>query len=236
VPTLPSSTSTPCSGAVRPTGSKNTGPPGLRRWRPSKQEREKLKPLPADRFQVPVWKQVSVHAGDQFLTFDKKRFSLPPAWKGRSVWARWAAPLLQLYYDERLIRQYVLSGSQRIYWVPEDFPAEVREMMHGGYPAWMLKKAREYGQSAVELLVSILQPHAYLNARRARGMLDLMAAHYGRPYFEEACLRARRRCVVLPATFRRMLEAAEQRPVFERALPISTLGTKMVRDVRYYTN
>jgi hypothetical protein len=95
------------------------------------EEREKLKPLPAERFQVPVCKPVSVHAGDQFLTFDKKRFSLPAAWKGRSVWARYAAPLLQLYHDERLIRQYVVNGSQRIYWVPEDFPAEVREMMNG---------------------------------------------------------------------------------------------------------
>ena len=67
-------------------------------------------------------------------------------------------------------------------------------------------------------------------------MLDLMAAHHRRPYFEEVCLRARRRCVVLPATLRRMLEAAEQRPAFEQQLPISALGAKMVRDIRYYTN
>ena len=137
---------------------------------------------------------------------------------------------------EPLIRQYVVNGSQRIYWVPEDFPAEVREMMNGGYPAWILKQAREYGQSAVELLASVLHPHAYLNARRARGMLDLMQAHYGQPYFEEVCLRARRRSVVLPATLKRMLEAAQQRPAFEQQLPLSALGAKMVRDIRYYTN
>ena len=41
-------------------------------------ERSTLKALPAERFQAPDWKQVSAHAGDQFLTFNKRRFSLPP--------------------------------------------------------------------------------------------------------------------------------------------------------------
>ena len=178
-------------------------------------ERATLKALPAERFQVPDWKQVSVHAGDQFLTFNKSRFSLPPAWRGLRVWARYTAPLLQLFdHHEHLIRQYVLNDHQRIYWVAEDFPAEVRTMMNGGYPGWILEKGRAFGSAAVELLASVLQPHAYLNARRARGMLDIMATHYGRPYFEEVCQRAKSRSVVLPATLKRMLEAAARRPVF----------------------
>jgi hypothetical protein len=200
-------------------------------------ERPTLKALPPERFQAPEWKQVSVHAGDQFLTFNKSRFSLPPAWRGLRVWARYAAPLLQLYDNsERLIRQYVLNDHQRIYWVAEDFPAEVRTMMNGGYPGWILEKGNGYGPAAVELLASVLQPHAYLNARRARGMLDVMATHYGRPYFEEVCQRAKNRSVVLPATLKRMLEAAAQRPIFQQELPLSAVGAQMVRDIRYYTN
>ena len=199
-------------------------------------ERSTLKALPAERFQAPEWKQVSVHGGDQFLTFNKRRFSLPPAWRGRRVWARYAAPTLQIYDNECLIRQYVLNDRQRIYWVAEDFPAEVRTMMNGGYPGWILESARCYGPAAVELLASVLQPHAYLNARRARGMLDVMAKHYGLPYFEEVCQRAKSRSVVLPATLKRMLEAAAQRPAFQLELPISEFGAAMVRDVRYYTN
>ena len=35
-------------------------------------------------------RRVSVHAGDQFSSFDAMRFSLPPAWRGRTVWARYA--------------------------------------------------------------------------------------------------------------------------------------------------
>jgi hypothetical protein len=108
--------------------------------------------------------------------------------------------------------------------------------MNGGYPAWILEKGRSYGAAAVELLAAVLQPHAYLNARRARGMLDVMATHYGRVYFDEVCQRAKSRSVVLPATLKRMLEAAAQRPTFQQELPLSQLGAQMVRDIRYYTN
>ena len=199
-------------------------------------ERLSLKPLPAERFEVPEWKQVLVHPGDQFLTFHKMRFSLPKVWRGKPLWARYVAPMLQLYDNEHLIRQYVVNAHQRIYWVEQDFPAEVRTMMNGGYPAWILEKGRSYGAAAVELLAAVLQPHAYLNARRARGMLDVMATHYGRVYFDEVCQRAKSRSVVLPATLKRMLEAAAQRPTFQQELPLSQLGAQMVRDIRYYTN
>ena len=62
-----------------------------------------------------------MHAGDQFVSLDTMRFSLPPAWRGRRVWARYAAPLLRLFDgQERLIRQYVIEPGKRLYWVDED--------------------------------------------------------------------------------------------------------------------
>jgi hypothetical protein len=120
------------------------------------------------------------------------------------------------------------------YWQPEDFPLEVREMMNGGYPAWLVQKAGEYGEEAVALIHAVLQPHAYLNARRARGMLDVMAAHRCRLYFAEICLRARSRGVRLPSTLKRMLEAAQKLPLWQSELPRSVMGTAMIRDIQYY--
>jgi transposase len=123
-------------------GRRERGTTGVAPMEAFEVERPTLKALPAERFHAPEWKQVNVHAGDQFLTFNKRRFSLPPAWRGRRVWARYAAPMLQLYDNEHLIRQYVLNDRQRIYWVEQDFPAEVRTMMNGGYPGWILEKGR----------------------------------------------------------------------------------------------
>jgi hypothetical protein len=215
-------------------GRKEHGTTGVAPMEAFEVERQQLRSLPPERYQVAVWKQLRVHSGDQFLTFLKRRFSLPPEWRGRSVWARYATPLVQLFEEERLIREYVVRPGVNRYWQPEDFPLEVREMMNGGYPAWLMQKAQEYGEDAVALIHAVLQPHAYLNARRARGMLDMMRAHYGRPYFQEVCLRARRRSVTLPATLRRMMEAAEKLPLWQSELPLSVMGTQMVRDIQYY--
>jgi transposase len=215
-------------------GRKEHGTTGIPPMEAFEQERQTLRPLPAERFQVAVWKQAIVHSGDQFLTFLNRRFALPAQWRGKTVWARYAEPLVQLFDAEKLIRQYVVRPGVNRYWQPEDFPLEVREMMNGGYPAWLMQKAREYGEDALGLVHAVLQPHAYLNARRARGMLDLMAAHHGRPYFAEVIQRARRRSVTLPATLRRMLEAAENLPLWQGELPRSATGSAMVRDITYY--
>lgn len=215
-------------------GRKEHGSTGVAPMEAFEAERQKLKGLAEERYQVAVWKQVSVHSGDQFLTFDKRRFSLPAVWRGHTVWVRYAAPLLGLYDEEKLIRQYVVRPEVKRYWQPEDFPAEVREMMNGGYPAWLIEKSRAYGAAATALIGSVLRPHAYLNARRARGMLDILEAHHGRAYFQEVCLRATRRSVSLPATLRRMMEASEKLPLWQSELPMSATGTEMVRDIHYY--
>ena len=155
-------------------------------------ERTVLKPLPDRRFEAPVWKRVSVHEGDGFLSFGRMRCSLPPAWRGRSVWARYEAPALRLFDDrERLIRQYLVEPGKRLYWVEEDFPAQGRHLVDRGYPARLIRQGRPYGQAAVDLLVALLQPHAYVNARPARAMLAVMDEHAGRPYFDEVCRRVR---------------------------------------------
>ena len=67
-------------------------------------------------------------------------------------------------------------------------------------------------------------------------MLSIMEAHQGKPYFDEVCERARRRSVVLPKTFERMLESAASREQFSRSLSIYERGARMIRDVTYYLN
>jgi transposase len=217
-------------------GNREHGTTGIPPMQAFEQEKLKLKALPEERFVVPEWKRCSVHSGDQFLTFHKRRFSLPARWRGREVWARYVAPVLDLYDDdEQLIRQYVTNRSERRYWKPEDFPAEVREMMNGGYPKWIIDQGRAYGSAAVALLSSVLSPNAYLNARRARGMLPIMAEHHSQPYFNEVCQRAKNHTVRLPSTLKRMLETDRRRSK-EQQLPLSPIGEQMVRDIRYYLN
>ena len=158
-------------------GRREHGTTGIPPMEAFKQEKFTLKALPSERFVVPRWKRCKVHAGDQFLTFAKMRFSLPPRGKGREVWARYAAPVLDLYDDEeQLIRQYVIKHGERRYWKPEGFPAEVREMMNGGYPKWILEQAHLFDSAATALLRAVLTPNAYLHAHNG----SWNAAHHGR--------------------------------------------------------
>jgi hypothetical protein len=218
-------------------GRREHGTTGIPPAEAYEEERTHLKRLPSERFEVPVWKEVKVHGGDQFLSFRKMSFALPSKWRGQTVWARYTEPILRLFdHQERLIRQYVITPGRRRYWDPNDFPAEAREMMNGGYPSWILQQARVYGAAATALIAAVLEPHAYLNARRARGMLALMAEHHGTPYFDGVCRTAKNRSVRLPATLKRMMESAAATEELQQRLPISELGEQMVRDIGYYLN
>ncbi|MCK4515573.1 MAG: IS21 family transposase [Spirochaetaceae bacterium] len=217
-------------------GTKEHGTTGVPPAEAFAQEKASLKELPAERFEVPVWKQVTVHSGDQFVTFNKMRFSLPMKWRGKKVWARYAQPFLDLYSDSERIRRYVLTDGQKRYWQKDDFPEGVREMIDGGYPAWIIGESKRFGEQALALITAVLQPHAYLNARRARAMVPLFEQFHGKPYFDEVCRRARYHGVRTPATLKRMFENEEDKQLFIEPLRISQLGSEMIRDIRYYIN
>jgi len=217
-------------------GAKEHGSTGVPPAVAFEEEKRSLKEIPEDRFEVPVWKQVTVHSGDQFVSFNKMRFSLPVKWCGKKVWARYARPFLDLYSDEQRIRRYVVKEGQNRYWEPDDFPQGVREMINGGYPAWIIGEATRFGSEAVALITAVLQPHAYLNARRARAMVPLFEQFSDKPYFNEVCRRARCHGVRMPSTLKRMFELEEDKTLFVRPLAISELGAEMTRDVGYYLN
>ncbi len=200
-------------------------------------EKETLKKLPEERFESPIWVPAHVHRGDQFFSFDKRRYSLPEAYKGLDVWVRYTErnKLLRVFFDRRLIREYVVTG-KAINYVPEDFPEGKREMMNGGFPRYLLRKAQVFGEASCKLIESILEPHAYLNCRRAQGILAIMKEYRGKPFYEQVCRRALQRGVKLPRTFKAMLKAEESQLVLDMGINISELGRQMVRDATYYIN
>lgn len=112
-----------------------------------------------------------MHGGNQFLTFNKGRFSLAPARRGRRVWARYCAPIQQLFDNETIIRQYVLNDRQRIYWVEQEFPEEVRTMINGNVVTLLF---HEQDISRIEVLFDqttygfLLPLNAAINSRVCR--------------------------------------------------------------------
>jgi transposase len=200
-------------------------------------EKKTLKPLPQERFEVPVWQPAHVHRGDQMFSFDKKRYSLPQAYKGKGVWLRYTErnKMLRVFFARRLIREYVVTDKAMSY-EPTDYPEGKREMMNGAFPRYLLSQAQSFGQTSYRLVESILEPHAYLNCRRAQGILKIMAEYRQKPFYEEVCGKALSRGVKLPRTFKSMLKAEEKQLVLEMGISISELGKRMIRDASYYVN
>ena len=211
-----------------------TGIPPMQAY--ESEERAKLKPLPEERFEVPLWKSPKVHKGDGFFLFEAKRYAVPPAYRNCGqveVSYTERSRLLRIFYDKRLIREYVVS-SKMVNYLPQDYPEGLREMMDGSYPRYLLGKAKVYGTDGCSLIESVLSPHAYLNARRAQGMLEVMGKYHREPFFAEICRAALRRGVKLPSTFRGMLKDEQDQLPLELPLPISETGKKMLRDISYY--
>jgi transposase len=197
-------------------------------------EKSALRPLPSERFESPRWKEVSVHP-DQFFEYNRKRYSLPSVYRHTSVWVRESGGILRVFRDHKLIREYAIT-SKVINCIPEDFPEAVREMMNGGFPRYLLTQSERFGDHAYRLIESVLAPHAYINSRRAQGMLTVMKEYAGKAFFNDVCVSALARRVKLPKVFRQMLAVAETRMHCDSNIEMSEEGRAMIRPITDFLN
>ncbi len=195
-------------------------------------EKEKLKLLPEIRFEVPKWKYPKV-GQDQFISFEKKYYSLPAKYKGLNVWVKRVNNVVSIYYAHELIRTYIVPINQRTF-CKEDFPAIKNEMMNNGYVTYLLNKAKTYGEESFKLVERVLSPHAFLNLRRAQGILSVIEKYASIPMFSETCAEALGRNINDPKKMIMLFEDARtqmQLPLYEM---MSDNGKKMTRVVDYY--
>jgi len=199
------------------------------------EEKPLLKRLPPVRFEVPVYKQVKVHA-DRFFTFDKKRYAMPEHCRGQSFIARQSGGILRVFdASYRLLRSYPVT-EQRVSWLPGDFPESQQALMNGTYPRYLLSRARALGPTAERLLTEILKPHAWVKARHARGMLSVLEEHRSSPFLQEVCAEAVRTCAFTPNQIKSMLQSEGSQRRLELVPPMSEAGRAMTRDIHEYLN
>ena len=197
-------------------------------------EKAKLKPLVEKRFEVPVWKYPKVHP-DRFFSFDTKRYSLPQEFVGKRVSVKMLEPFVYIYYEYRLIRSYLIPVYSATY-KEEDFPEVKNQMLNGGYPKYLLAKSREFGQDAFLLVEYILKPHAYLNARRAQGVIEVFKQYSRYPFFSKVCQMGLSKGVKLPRTLKVLFEEEKKQLNPDLAQDRSRMGKEMIRDIDYYLN
>lgn len=192
-------------------------------------EREKLLPLPNSHFEVATWKEAKVHP-DQFVQFEKKIFSVPQQYIGKTVWVRGTEKLIEIYYQHERIKQYPRNHQMRMF-DRSDFPENVRIMLDDQSVQGLLERAAAVGPQFKQFLLEVLSPHAKLNYRRALGLLNF-TSNYSTALLEAAAPVAISHKLYIPKQFERVLEKLkiqEQTP-----LPISNETQELLRQAEYF--
>jgi len=191
-------------------------------------EKPMLLPLPEQPFEIATWKEAKVHA-DQFIQFEKKFYSLPEVYTGKSVWVRGTDKIVEIFDDFERIRQYPKSRQTRLF-EPTDFPQNVQVMLGEHAIQSLLARAAAIGPEFKQLLLSVLVPHAKINYRRALGLLNFYPK-YSAELLERAAPVAIINRIFVPQLFKRLLEKLA---VPQQVLPLSVETQELVRPAEYF--
>jgi hypothetical protein len=143
--------------------------------------------------------------------------------------------MILIYHDYVYIRTYLIPTGY-ISYRKEDFPKIIREMLNCGYPKYLLNQAKLLGNCAAQLVESILQPHAYINARRAQGAIEVMKKYKSDDWFEQVCQKALHKGIKLPKALKILFEEEKLQRKPDISESMSETGKKMIRDINYYLN
>lgn len=196
-------------------------------------ERPALKALPAERFEVAIWKQATVHP-DHYIQFRGKAYSIPHAYLGKKVWVRATEHLLRVFYNDRLIKQHLITTAYR-HTDHSDFPDNVRAVLDTSTThRLLLERAERLGSDFHQLIGDLLQAHAYLNLRRAQGLVAV-AQDYDLPLITRAArFMQQHRLRLSPRDLRHLLDKLQADQTSERPLPASDTSDEFVRDITYF--
>ena len=133
------------------------------------EERPALRALPERPFEIACWKNAKVHP-DQYVQFNKQAFSVPQSYVLRSVWVRGTEKTIQIYFENHLIQQHVRTERYR-HTDLSNFPENVRAALDEGIPLYLQEQAGKIGPQFKKCIRSVLQVNAFINMRRAQGLV-----------------------------------------------------------------
>jgi len=196
-------------------------------------EQPLLLPLPMEPYEAALWKEAAVHP-DHYIQVNKKAYSIPHPYVGKKVWVKLTHNLVQVYYNDQLIKQHTIaSGFRQTDF--NDFPDNVRHALDTGMPKYLCDKAACIGVNFEKLVRSILTPHAFLNLRRAQGIISL-ANNYPAELIEQAAEAALTNFrSITPKLLKALIENIQQRHIENNSqLSLSDETCSFVRDMEYF--
>jgi hypothetical protein len=211
-------------------GKREHGTTGLHPYEEfNKVEKSQLLSLPIEPFEAAYWKEASVHP-DHYIQVQKKAYSVPHQYVGKKVWVKITHNLVKIYYNEQLIKQHSIPTGYRQTDF-RDFPENMKIAMDVGLPFHLRKQARSICLEFGELIDKILMPHAFINMRKAQGVLSV-ASHFTVEDIKDAS-------IIAMADYRNIspklfLSLIEKRKEKEEAIGMSEETTSFIRSTEYF--
>jgi transposase len=209
---------------------------GTTREKPSsaftERERPALLALPTERFELAEWKQATVHP-DHYVQFKGKAYSIPHAYVGKTLWIRASEHLLQAFYQERLVKQHAITRAYR-HTDSTDFPANSQIVLDTGIHRRLLDRAQAIGADFYRLIHNLLSLQAYVNLRKAQGLLTLAEASHRHLAERAACFMIEHNIRATPRDFRLLLEKLSAQCAEQPSLPFSEDSREFIRDITYF--
>lgn len=193
-----------------------------------------LKSLPPEPFLIAEWKEVKVHP-DCYIQFNKKSYSVPYAYVGKTLWARATDKLLSLYDDHQLIKQHVITSNHR-HTDMNDFPPNVQAALDEGLPDYLQSQALKIGKNFHALIRKTLKPNAFMNMRKAQGLVALKNL-YPPELIEEASSIAVEHSSMYPKLFVSMIQKLiEEKMPPMTPIALSDESAGFVREFSYFNH
>jgi transposase len=196
-------------------------------------EQSTLLPQPLEPFEAAFWKEAIVHP-DHFIQVQKKAYSIPHQYVGRKVWAKVTHNLVSVYYEEKLIKEHTIPRGFRQTDL-NDFPENMRHAMDTGLPFVMRKKANAICPELEELISRILSPHAFINMRKAQGIIGIAEKHSPEVIAEVSRLAIDNYRRITPQLFTALIESVTNTKE-EDILYLSDETTGYIRGMEYFIN
>lgn len=207
----------------RPNGTTHEAP--LLRF--ERDERATLKALPDTRFDMPSWKECTVHP-DHHVVFEKSYYSVPTRFVGKKVWVRGSFKVVDIYCKDALIKTHPASHRPGTWRTDlNDYP-EGKKLFLQFQPAWCRKEAIRMGEHVGQMVDAVLTPHALVHLRKAQGILRL-GERYGAQKLNEVCRYLLENGSTSHAGVKRLLEKGiPQQRVDAASPPVSPEGARLL--------
>lgn len=195
-------------------------------------EKPALLPLPDRPFEIPLWKEAVVHP-DHYIQFNKKTYSLPTDFIGKTVSVKGNERIVQIFYDYELIGQHAITNKYR-HTNMSHFPKNIKAALDEGIPKELRQKAKQVGPHFEQLITVILEPHAFINMRKAMGIVSLTKKFDNALLEKSAQVILQKQLPLKSNTIKKIIEKHYNDQMTEKEIPMSEETRSFLRSGSYF--